>query len=108
LEEPTAKEVARVHLHFITPALSASSWIPKSCEVLALSKNEDELNDIEESLSNDNTPEGPSSDFAGSNELQKVDSKGSPCQCWCDYAWCLFGIIMLDPPVLSERLVQHT
>jgi hypothetical protein len=102
LEKPTAKEVARVHLYFITPASSSNSWIPESCEVLALSENEDELNDVEDSLSYDNRPESPSSDFAGSHKLQEVDSKRCPRQCRCNNARCLSGTIMSETAASPE------
>ena len=58
--------------------------------MLALSKDEDELDDVEDDLSPDNHPEEISAELAGSHEFQEIDGKRDSRQCRCNDAGCLF------------------
>jgi hypothetical protein len=59
--------------------------------MLALSKDENYLNYIDDRLTPDNRPEEIPAKFAGSDEFQKIDRKGNSCQRWCNDTRSLFS-----------------
>jgi hypothetical protein len=69
---------------------------------LTLSEDEDELNCIEDSLSQDYRPKDPSSESARSYKLQEIDGKGHSCQSWRNDSRCLFIPDILVIAGLSE------
>jgi hypothetical protein len=58
--------------------------------MFALSKDEDQLDDIDDSLTPYNRPQDPSSEFASSYKFQEIDSKGDSRQRWRNNARSLF------------------
>jgi len=88
--EHTSEEVPRVNLYFPAPTFPTNSRVPQSSEMLALSKDENKLNDIDDGLRPDYRPEEISPKLAGSHKFQEVDRKRDSGQCWCNDSRCLF------------------